>query len=231
MTDHVQTGVEPRLLARGPRRGPVIAIAAVLAATFGLQFLFADDSLLEWAAVSIGALADGRWYTPLTYVFVHAGVFHLGMNLMALLALGVPVANRFPPTARGLAAFFAFFLVTGVLAGLGFVALHPYGAAGAVGASGAICGLWGGATRLVDPYQPLSPVWSPTVWLNVKSLVKQNLLLIAILFVFSLMSSGQAVMIAWQAHLAGFVAGLLLIGVFLRLGGWPAAALRGEIVA
>ncbi|MGA0602264.1 rhomboid family intramembrane serine protease [Caulobacter sp. KR2-114] len=230
MIDDFDRG-ERRMADRGAGRGPLFALAAVLIATFGLQFLFADDSLLEWAAVSFAALAEGRWYTPLTSVFVHAGVLHIGMNLMALIALGAPVSTRFPGTARGVAAFFAFFLVCGVLASLGFVALHPYGQAGAVGASGAICGLWGAATRLVDDRRRLSPIWSHTVWLNVQSLVKQNLLMIVVLFGFSLLSQGQTVTIAWQAHLAGFVAGLLLIGPFLRLGGWRAAPDFADLAA
>ena len=62
---------------------------------------------------------------------------------------------------RGAALFFAFYLLCGIVAGVGFAAMDPHDVA--VGASGAISGLIGGAVRLIDGHGRAAPLLSRTV--------------------------------------------------------------------
>ncbi len=42
-------------------------------------------------------MAKPLWWTPLTYVFLHANWAHVGFNALWLVAFGAPVARRFGP--------------------------------------------------------------------------------------------------------------------------------------
>ncbi len=83
-----------------------------------------------------------------------------------------------------------------------------------VGASGAISGLMGAAARTMDYQGGVGPVLGPRVislglgWLAVN-------LIMAVVGGFP----GMGGAVAWEAHLFGFVAGVLLIGPFARWAG------------
>ena len=204
-------------IARAPRSWPTWAITIALCAAWVGAFFVPGGPTLAWAGVSADALRSGRFYTPLSYMFVHAGVWHLWLNVSALV-VGEPVVSGLGKSVRGLLVFFGFFLVCGVLAGLGYVALDPFGSMPAVGASGAICGLWGATARMDGPKDRLAPIRSRAVAQHIVRLIRENLILVA-LFLALAFFSHLKVGIAWQAHVVGFAAGLLLIGPALRLAG------------
>ena len=74
-----------------------------------------------------------------------------------------PVARFLGPRAWGALSFALFYLTCGVLAGLGYAALNPHSGAAVVGASGAVSGLFGAASRLIEHRPGLSPFASRTV--------------------------------------------------------------------
>jgi membrane associated rhomboid family serine protease len=76
-----------------------------------------------------------------------------------------------------------------------------------VGASGAICGLWGAAAR-IGADGAFVPIRSPQVWRQIKAFAVNNAVLFGIIFILVLMSGGKGGL-AWEAHLGGFVFGLL----------------------
>jgi membrane associated rhomboid family serine protease len=96
-----------------------------------------------------------------------------------------------------------------VLGGLAFWGLDPAGGTPLVGASGAISGLMGGAARLVERPGRLSPPFGRAALRFIVPWVVINLLIAA-----AGLALGPALPIAWQAHLGGLAAGLLLIGLF-----------------
>ena len=188
-----------------------LALLALLAIAYGIQvFLLTPDEVFA-GALSGQALAEGRWSTLVSHIFLHAGLVHLLMNSGAALAFGPAVARHFGPGARAASVFMLFFLVCGVVGGLGFVALHPDGAAPVVGASGAISGLWGAASRMIRRSEGLWGVWEGPVRGQVAAVVILNLLIGLTGY------AAGGLPIAWEAHIAGFAAGLLLIGPFTRL--------------
>jgi rhomboid protease GluP len=135
-------------------------------------------------------------------------VAHIFMNTTVAFGVAAPVARVLGDGASGLVRFFAFFLLCGVLAGLTAVALHPNGAMPLIGASGAICGLWGAATRVGPPDEPLLSPWRREAWRAYWPFLLVNVILMAAL-------TQVGLPISWEAHLGGFVSGLLLIDLFV----------------
>jgi membrane associated rhomboid family serine protease len=191
--------------------------------------LFAFEPLRYYVTTELdgplpgGALA-GIW-TFVTYAFLHADLTHLVFNLIWLIAFGTPVARRFG-TWRFL-AFFAFTAATGALAHL----ISHFGEdVPAIGASAAVLGMMAAAMRFVFqpggplgflrlgeaetyrvPARPLAAMLRDPrtllfglAWLGLNALLGLPL--------FSM--PGVEASVAWQAHIGGFVGGLLAFSAF-----------------
>ncbi len=147
------------------------------------------------------------------YTFLHGGWLHLAINGIWLLALGSGVARRI-----GAGRFLLFYFVCGVLAALVYIVAQAGSMAPAIGASGAISGLLGGVIRFAVA-RPGAGGRHGLVSLLDRRLVILAVLWLAINLVFgrtglSGLTGGQP--IAWEAHLGGFFAGLILFGPFDR---------------
>ena len=140
-------------------------------------------------------------YLPFfSYMFLHAGFTHLLFNMGFLLAFGGGIERRV-----GRFRMLAFYLVCGVLAGAFYALLHRADAVLLVGASGAISGLFGGALRFLI-HEPRRAIIAAAVWL-------------VFTVAFGLLGDGglaDGAGIAWEAHIGGFVAGILLFPLFDR---------------
>jgi membrane associated rhomboid family serine protease len=110
----------------------VLWLVAINVAIYFVQLTLQKDfpALLGFDANGFRA----QWWGPLTYMFVHAGFWHLALNMYTLWAFGPRVEH-----AMGTSAFVPFYLWSG----LGGVALHWLWRPGAllVGASAAIFGV------------------------------------------------------------------------------------------
>ena len=194
---------------------PVVILTAVLWLVFAGQLigeaLGYDNLIFIYGALSRTGLEYGLWWTSLTHMFLHAGWLHIAMNSAALIALGPAIAQRLGRDALGGLLFLAFFLICGLAGGATFVLLAPANIP-AVGASGAIFGLWGAVARLAAPGQSqLAPLFSQGVLRQIGSAILSNLLVVGLGAAYGLASNQGIIGIAWQAHLGGFVAGILLV--------------------
>lgn len=187
----------------GPEGATGIWPAAVLILAFVAQWFGGGPERL---GLSAGALAEGRWLTLGSHMFVHGGLMHLLMNLSAVMALTPPVLIALGGYRRGWGRYLALFAASGLLGAAVFLALNPAGVVPMVGASGALCGLWGAVSR-IGPGGGIVPIRSGPVWIQVKAFAKMNLVLFAILFVLVRVSGGVGGL-AWEAHLGGFLFGL-----------------------
>ena len=160
----------------------------------------------DWG-VSAQALAEGRWHALISHMFAHAGPMHLFMNGGFLLGVTPVVMERFGVGPSGWLRFALLFLVSGLLGAALFLALHPFGVVPMVGASGAICGLWGAAARF-NPDGGVAALTSRPVREHVVAFLKMNVVLFLILFALVRLSGGVGGL-AWEAHLGGFLFGLL----------------------
>lgn len=165
-------------------------------------------------------------WTPLTHALLHANWEHLLVNVAWLAVFATPVARRYGswPTV-------IIFAISAVAGAAAFTATNLYEGTFLVGASGGVAGLTGAAVRFI--FQPVvvgrnaetgEPVvlgrrlasltelmrnprsrWFTLIWVALNAAIPLLPLL-----------GGEAVPIAWQAHLGGFAAGLLMAPLFER---------------
>jgi membrane associated rhomboid family serine protease len=195
---------------------PVIALVALIVGGYAVQSRFAPDAFVVAGAFSPEALLQGRWWTLFTSLFLHGGWAHAAMNAAFAAAFGTPVARFFRTDFKGSLSFFGFFLASGALAGLGYAALHPGSAGLLVGASGAVSGFMGAAARLIGGQGRVGPIFSRMVLSMGAAWILVNLIIAVVIGAFggaAVPGTGGA-MVAWEAHIAGFVAGVLLLGPF-----------------
>jgi membrane associated rhomboid family serine protease len=187
-----------------------VSIPLALLVAYGVQTFLLPNAVLARLAMSPAGVANGEYLSLITYMFVHAGLMHLIMNGAAAFAFGPPVARFLGQDGPGTAAFFGLFIFCGVLSGLGYIALH-WGSPGlVVGASGAISGLWGAASRLLVGRGSLAPIFCRPVLLQAAVFAVINLAI-------GLLGGFAGFGIAWEAHIFGYAAGLLLIGSVRRM--------------
>ena len=149
----------------------------------------------------------------ISYMGLHNGWTHLAINCLFLLAFGPIVARRY-----GAVLFLVFFLVCGVAGALTYVAFNWGSLVPVVGASGAISGLMAAALRMLPAQSPwalpeatpLAPIFSRHILVFSAVLIVIN----AVMGLTGLNIGGETAQIAWQAHLGGYIAGLLLAGPF-----------------
>lgn len=188
---------------------PGLALVAICVAVFVAQL----QGALTWdLALSGQALAEGRWYTLVTHMFAHGGLGHLLVNAGALLGLTVPIMKRIGAGPGGWLRYLAVFLLSGLAGAGAYLALHPAGVIGMVGASGAVFGLWGLAARL-RPDGGLAGLGSKQVRREIVQVVQINVVLFVIFWAMSQADGGGG--LAWEAHAGGFLFGLLLGPLFL----------------
>jgi membrane associated rhomboid family serine protease len=159
-----------------------------------------------------------------TYMVVHGGWMHLLVNVLWMLAFGTAVARRIG--ARG---FFEFSILCGIAGALTHLVFHWGEMAPVVGASAAISGQMAGALRFVffakrrpgerAPDFVGAPLASLTATLRDHRIVAFLIFWVALNAYFGLTSvwvGGSEGGIAWEAHIGGFLCGLLIFGFFDR---------------
>lgn len=193
---------------------PAMALVILIIGGYALQSRL-PPSVVETWVFAPAALGHGEWRTVFTAILLHGNWAHAITNAAMALAFATPLARFLGDTPRGAFAFFSFYLLCGALGNLGFAVLHPGSMAGIVGASGAVSGAMGAVARLIGGHGRLGSLTSrPVLGLGGALLVVN--LLIAVLGAGWVPGTNGAA-IAWEAHLAGFLAGLLLIGPFAQL--------------
>ena len=140
--------------------------------------------------------------TPVTSQFLHANWMHLLSNMLSFVLFGTIVER-----AIGQWRMLALTLIAGVMGNLAFLLLNYGHDVANIGASGAGSGLFGAAVRLLVRQRhgrDTRQIWIfAAIWVGIALLP-------------ALISSQSN--IAWEAHVGGFLAGLLLIDSFDRRG-------------
>jgi membrane associated rhomboid family serine protease len=160
--------------------------------------------------------ADFSTPTLVSSMFLHGSWSHFIGNMWYLWIFGDNVEDRV-----GHGRFIAFYLLCGIVAALGHVAMDPTSILPTIGASGAIAGVMGGYFVLYPQSRVLTLV-PLIVYFEIIEL--PAVVLLGFWFIMQLFSAGAIAVtanassggIAFVAHVAGFVAGLLGVFVFQK---------------
>ncbi|MEU2247595.1 rhomboid family intramembrane serine protease [Streptomyces sp. NPDC019224] len=197
-TGHGASAARPRTLAGGvvaadPRLITKILLGiniAVFVAVAVNTALIDDLELLGRASFSYGGpvegVAEGQWYRLVTAMFLHQAVLHMAFNMLGLWWLGGPLE-----AVLGRVRYLALYLLSG-LAGSALTYWLAEPNQPSLGASGAVFGLLGATIVLMRRLNyDMRPVF----------------MILALNLVITFNPWGG---IAWQAHVGGLVAGILI---------------------
>ena len=158
--------------------------------------------------------ARPHYATVLTSMFMHGGWFHLIGNMWFLWIFGNNIED-----AMGHGRFAVFYLVCGVVAAATQVIVQPHSAVPMVGASGAISGVLGAYLRLY-PRVRVHTVLFLGLFVTTITLPAYLMLgywiLLQVLGGLPALASADTGGVAFFAHIGGFAAGMLLVGLFVR---------------
>jgi membrane associated rhomboid family serine protease len=182
-----------------------------------------DTTLLD---VTFPGGAGARVWTFVTYSLLHANLSHIGFNVLWLLPFGSALARRFGPLR-----FYLFMAVTAAAGALAHLVTHEHALAPMIGASASVSGTMAAAMRFAfvkgsflsfsrGDADAAAKVPALSLWRALRN--GRVLAFLAIWFgvniIFGIgslavgMEEGQSV--AWQAHIGGFFAGLILFALF-----------------
>ena len=200
----------------------VMAVIGVLAAIHAGLFLMGTDWQV-WALFVLSLnpvrftdptfpkLAGSQYWSLITYMLLHADWMHLLFNSLWLLVFGTPVARYL-----GSARFLLLCLIAGLVGGLSSLALHWGQEIFVIGASGAVSGLLAAAIPIMygrRVHGGARPLSLGELVRNPRALMFTAVWLALTLFSGAAGWTGNSFLaeggIAWEAHIGGFIGGLL----------------------
>ncbi|MET3839169.1 membrane associated rhomboid family serine protease [Bradyrhizobium sp. OAE829] len=181
-----------------------------------------DSTLLN---IDFPGGTGAKVWTFVTYSLLHANLTHIGFNVLWLLPFGSALARRF-----GAVRFYVFMAVTAAAGALAHLLTHEHAIAPMIGASASVSGTMAAAMRFAFvkgsflsfsrgdadaaakvPALSLGQAFRDTrvlgflaVWFGVN----------IIFGVGSISIGADGGTVAWQAHIGGFLAGLMLFSLF-----------------
>lgn len=168
-----------------------------------------------------------RYWSFMSYAFLHGDWTHVFVNLLWMVAFGSVVAKRF-----GASRFLAFSLIAAIAGALAHFITNMNDVTPVIGASASVSAYLGAASRFIlgpgglaagqmrgGSYQP--PALSLSQALTNRSVLLFVGVWLALNFLFGTglaPIAGEDVKIAWEAHVGGFVFGILAFSLFDPIG-------------
>jgi membrane associated rhomboid family serine protease len=148
-----------------------------------------------------------------SFMFLHGSFLHLLGNMWSLYIFGDNVEDRL-----GSLRYMLFYLLCGFLSGLSHLFINWHSQVPTIGASGAIAGVMGAYFLLYPGSKILTliPIFFIPYFVQIPAFLFLGFWFF-LQFISAAGSSGQAGGIAWWAHIGGFVFGLILLKLFLKL--------------
>jgi membrane associated rhomboid family serine protease len=181
-----------------------------------------DSTLL---AIDFPGGEGAKIWTFVTYSLLHANLSHIGFNVLWLLPFGSALARRF-----GAIRFFLFMAVTAAAGALAHLVTHEHAVAPMIGASASVSGTMAAAIRFAFVRGSFlsfnrgdADAAAKVPALSLMRALRNGRVLgflgiwfaVNIIFgVGSLAIGAEGASVAWQAHIGGFLAGLLLFSLF-----------------
>ena len=179
----------------------------------GKTFVQGDTSACDHHPQSPPLFPDKNVYLAvITSMFLHGGWLHLGFNMLFLWVFGNNVEDRL-----GWALYLLFYVLAGIFATAGQIALNPSSTVPVIGASGAIAGVMGAYLVWFPRAKVFTLFFAILVWFREIEARVVLLVWLALQFLFN--RGGD---VAWMAHVAGFGFGMM-VAWLLRPRDRPAA--------
>jgi membrane associated rhomboid family serine protease len=157
--------------------------------------------------------------TMITSMFLHGGLLHIAGNMLYLWIFGNNVEDD-----TGRVRFLVFYVICGLIAAYAHAFMNRTSLTPMIGASGAISGVLGAYLLL---YPRARVVTLVLFGFYIRTIEVPAMIVLGFWFVLqflsALTSGGSGEGVAWYAHISGFIAGMILIGMFKRrdvLFGW-----------
>ena len=226
---------EPMLALPGVLTGYILLLAII-----HLRVLLPPD-LERWTVYAFGFIPKrydptllaaafpggegAKFWTFVTYSLLHDNLSHIGFNVLWLLPFGSALARRF-----GAVRFLVFMAVTAVAGALAHLVSHEHDLTPMIGASASVSGTMAAAIRFAfarggflsfsrGDADAAAKVPAQSLWQALRD--RRVLGFLAVWFgvniivgIGSIAIGMEGVSIAWQAHIGGFLAGLLLFSLF-----------------
>jgi membrane associated rhomboid family serine protease len=181
-----------------------------------------DSTLL---AIEFPGGTGAKVWSFVTYSLLHANLSHIGFNVLWLLPFGSALARRF-----GAIRFFIFMAVTAAAGALAHLVTHEHAIAPMIGASASVSGAMAAALRFAfvqgsflsfrrGDAQAAAKVPALSLLASLRNTRVLGFLAVwfGVNIIFGMGSiaiGADGSSVAWQAHIGGFVAGLLLFSLF-----------------
>ena len=181
-----------------------------------------DSTLL---AITFPGGTGAKVWTFVTYSLLHANLTHIGFNVLWLLPFGSALARRF-----GAVRFFLFMAVTAVAGALAHLVTHEHAVAPMIGASASVSGTMAAAIRFAFVQGSFlsfsrgdADAAAKVPALSLLRALRNTRVLgflavwfgVNIIFgIGSIAIGADGASVAWQAHIGGFFAGLVLFSLF-----------------
>jgi membrane associated rhomboid family serine protease len=152
-------------------------------------------------------------FSFLSFMFLHGGFWHLLGNMWSLYIFGDNVEDRLGPFR-----YLVFYLLCGAASGFSHMALNFQSNLPTIGASGAIAGVMG-AYFILHPNSRILTVIPILIFpwfVEIPAFIFLGFWFV-LQFISAAGNSGVSGGVAWWAHIGGFVFGMLLLKLFLRL--------------
>ena len=191
-----------------------------------------DPTLLD---VTFPGGAGAKVWTFVTYSLLHANLTHIGFNVLWLLPFGSALARRF-----GALRFFLFMAVTAAAGALAHLVSHEHAVAPMIGASASVSGAMAAAIRFafvqgsfLSFSRGAADAAARVPALSLMRALRNGRVLgflavwfgVNIIFgIGSIAIGAEGASVAWQAHIGGFLAGLMLFSLFDPVPRAPADA-------
>ncbi|MEX0659772.1 MAG: rhomboid family intramembrane serine protease [Egibacteraceae bacterium] len=206
--DQIRTGAR----RSAPVAFTLLAVNLVIHAA-GMFDASVQQQVFQVGAQVNGLVAQGEWYRLFSAAFLHSPqmLMHILFNMFALYLFG-PQLER----DAGSLPFAGLYLASALAGGAAFFVANPGGVA--VGASGAIFGLFGAwlAASIRNRHTPAGQAG-----------LRQLLVLLGINLALPLFVPG----IAWEAHVGGLVAGFAIAVLWFPFARHPRAVILRTLVA
>ena len=183
----------------------VTTLLIVLNTIFFLYSISNLDYFISLFGFTSSNLLDGRFFTAITYMFLHGNIWHLILNMWFLWVFGNNMESRL-----GRIKFLGFYFLCGVGGAIVYALAMSDPTAAVIGASGAISGVLGGYL-VCFPKNKIKTF----LFLFVASI--PAVIYIFVWFLLQLFSTSIIeTSVAYWVHIGGFVSGMAFIKMFKK---------------